>query len=81
MTGKDNIVKYGYTPVPRDPDVLLMDHPTASGNNPKQDPFKFSDIPFPDSLLVQNVKEFVKVIPSPVFLIRTNTNGEYRRGN
>ncbi len=52
---------YGFTPVPRDPDVLFKDHPTASGDNPKQDLFEFKDIPLPDSPLVQKVKTFVKV--------------------
>lgn len=56
-----NIVeKYGFSPVPRDPDVLLKDHPTASGPNPKQDAFKLSDIPFPDSDLVRKSKAFVE---------------------
>lgn len=55
-----DVSKYGFTPVPRDPDVLFKDHPTASGATPKQDPFEFKDIPLPDSPLIQAVKQFVK---------------------
>ena len=57
----DKVAFYGFTPVPRDPDVLFKDHPTASGPNPKQDDVEFKDFPLPDSPLVQNVKAFVKV--------------------
>ena len=57
---------YGYTPVARDPDVLFKDHPTSSGANPKQDAFKFDDLPLPDSPLVRTVKEFVKVRFGPM---------------
>ena len=56
-----NVIRYGYTPVPRDPDVLFADHPTASGPNPKQDAILAQDISFPDSQLVRDVKHFVKV--------------------
>jgi len=56
----DNVAFYGFTPVPRDPDVLFENHPTASGDNPKQDSFEIKDIPLPDSPLVKTVKEFVK---------------------
>ena len=56
-----NTTFYGFTPVPRDPDVLFKNHPTASGSNPKQDPFTASDFPLPDSPVVRNVREFVKV--------------------
>jgi len=55
-----DVAFYGFTPVPRDPDVLFKDHPTASGDNPKQDLFEFKEIPLPDSPLVQKVKTFVK---------------------
>ncbi|KAI5119260.1 hypothetical protein M0805_007263 [Coniferiporia weirii] len=60
MNDEQKISFYGYTSVPRDPDVLFKDHPTASGANPKQDPLEFKDLPLPDSPLVQKVKEFVK---------------------
>ena len=56
-----NVIRYGYTPVPRDPDILFANHPTAFGPNPKQDPFLVQDIPLPDTALVKEVKEFVKV--------------------
>lgn len=57
----DKITFYGYTPVPRDPDVLFKDHPTASGAHPKQDSFEFNDfLPLPNSPLVQKAKAFVK---------------------
>ena len=36
MERLENIEKYGYTSVPRDPDVLLADHPTAGGPAPQQ---------------------------------------------
>jgi len=55
-----NVTFYGFTPVPRNPDVLFADHPTASGDNPKQDLFVASDFPWPDSPLVREVKAFVK---------------------
>ena len=61
MTEDQNISFYGFTPVARDPEVLFKDHPTASGANPKQDPFKFDDFPLPDSKLVNIVKQFAKV--------------------
>ena len=61
MDTQDSVVKYGYSPVARDPEVLFKDHPTASGENPKQDPFKFDDIPLPDTEIVREVKEFVRV--------------------
>ncbi|KAF8644021.1 hypothetical protein AX16_008737 [Volvariella volvacea WC 439] len=51
---------YGFTPVPRDPEVLFKDHPTASGANPKQDLFEVTDFPLPDSPLVREVREFVR---------------------
>jgi hypothetical protein len=51
---------YGFTSVPRDPDVLFKDHPSASGPNPKQDLFSAADFPLPDSELVRQVRQFVK---------------------
>jgi len=56
----DAVTFYGFTPVPRDPEVLFKDHPTASGPNPKQDLLEAKDLAFPDSELVRKVKEFVK---------------------
>ncbi|KAJ7146193.1 hypothetical protein C8R44DRAFT_690505 [Mycena epipterygia] len=52
------IAYYGFTAVPRDPDVLFKDHPTAGI---KQDPFTVKDFPLPDSALVNQVREFVEV--------------------
>jgi cyanamide hydratase len=57
----DPVTFYGFTPVPRDPDVLFDGHPTASGDHPKQDAWEAKDFPLPDSPLVQEVKAFVKV--------------------
>ncbi|KAJ2987169.1 hypothetical protein NUW54_g9508 [Trametes sanguinea] len=37
--------QYGFAPVPRDPEVLFKDHPTASGPNPKQDLFVGGRLP------------------------------------
>ena len=54
------IVFYGFTAVPRDPDVLFKDHPTASGPNPKQDLFTDADFPLPDSELIRQVRQFAK---------------------
>jgi hypothetical protein len=51
---------YGFTAVPRDPDVLFKDHLTASGPNPKQDFFTAADFPLPDSELVKQVRKFAK---------------------
>ncbi|KAJ7454953.1 hypothetical protein B0H11DRAFT_1740197 [Mycena galericulata] len=56
----DPVAYYGFTPVPRDPDVLFKDHPTGSGDHPKQDPFTVKDFPFPQSALVDQVRDFVK---------------------
>ncbi|KZT23272.1 cyanamide hydratase [Neolentinus lepideus HHB14362 ss-1] len=56
----DPVVFYGFTPVARDPDVLFKDHPTATGEHPKQDPFTIKDFPLPDSPLVREVKSFVQ---------------------
>ncbi|KAJ7161043.1 hypothetical protein C8R46DRAFT_358637 [Mycena filopes] len=55
-----NVSFYGWTAVPRDPEVLFKDHPTASGDHPKQDPFTVEDFPLPESPLVNQVREFVK---------------------
>ncbi|KAJ6554535.1 hypothetical protein B0H19DRAFT_1153958 [Mycena capillaripes] len=55
-----NIAYYGFTAVPRDPDVLFKNHPTASGDHPKQDVFTVTDFPLPDSPLVKHVRDFVK---------------------
>jgi cyanamide hydratase len=56
-----NVERYGFTPVPRDPDLLFKNHPTAGGDHPKQDEFTVKDFPLPDSPLVQEVKKFVQV--------------------
>lgn len=61
MAQDHNTTFYGFTAVPRDPDVLFKDHPTASGPNPKQDKFTVSDFPLPDSPVVRAVEAFVKV--------------------
>jgi len=59
------IAYYGFTAVPRDPDVLFKDHPTAGR---KQDPFTVKDFPLPDSALVNQVREFVKKeLDTPTF--------------
>lgn len=55
-----NIEKYGYTPVPRDPEVLFEGHPTASPPNVQQAAWKLDELPFPDTPLVQDSKYFVK---------------------
>lgn len=52
---------YGFTAVPRDPEALFRDHPTALGENPKQDAFSVTDFPFPESELIRSVKDFVQV--------------------
>ncbi|KAI0310778.1 hypothetical protein OF83DRAFT_1069999 [Amylostereum chailletii] len=57
---QDPVTFYGFTPVPRDPDVLFQDHPTALGDNPKQDPFTAADFPLPESDVVTTVREFVQ---------------------
>jgi len=56
----NNTTFYGFTPVPRDPEVLFKDHPTASGDHPEQDPFEVKDFPLLDSKVVQEVRDFVK---------------------
>ena len=61
-TSSDPTTFYGFTAVPRDPDVLFKDHPTAtSGANPKQDLFTAADFPAPKSPIVDAVAAFVKV--------------------
>ncbi|KAL0574037.1 hypothetical protein V5O48_007921 [Marasmius crinis-equi] len=64
-TDTSPITFYGFTPVPRDPDVLFKDHPTADPKNPnpKQDLFTVDDfIPLPGEKkeLVKSVREFVR---------------------
>ncbi|KAI8820424.1 uncharacterized protein EV422DRAFT_496796 [Fimicolochytrium jonesii] len=54
------IERYGFTAVPRDPDVLFKDHPTASGPHPRQDPFELADFPIPETPLAKAVHEFVQ---------------------
>lgn len=58
---RDDVAFYGFTPVPRDPEVLFKDHPTASGPTPKQELLTVDDLPFPDSAVVRAVKDFVTV--------------------
>ncbi|TCD60598.1 hypothetical protein EIP91_009829 [Steccherinum ochraceum] len=61
MSSEDhNVTFYGFTAVPRDPDVLFKDHPTASGPHPKQDLFTADDFPLPSSPIVKEVRDFVK---------------------
>jgi len=55
-----SVAFYGFTPVARDPDVLFDGHPTASGDNPKRDPFTLADFPLPSSPLVQEVVKFAR---------------------
>ena len=68
MERLENIAKYGYTPVPRDPDVLLAAHPTAGGAAPQQADYTLAELPFPDSELVRRSKTFVeKELNTPTF--------------
>ncbi|KIY61293.1 hypothetical protein CYLTODRAFT_339672, partial [Cylindrobasidium torrendii FP15055 ss-10] len=53
----DPVTHYGFTAVPRDPDVLFRNHPTAGV---ERDELTVNDFPLPDSTLVQSVKAFVK---------------------
>ncbi|KAF8064299.1 hypothetical protein FPV67DRAFT_1672020 [Lyophyllum atratum] len=53
-----NVTFYGFTPVPRDPDVLFDGHPTASGDHPKQDDVRVTDFPLPNSAVIRAVKAF-----------------------
>jgi cyanamide hydratase len=63
----DNIVKYGYFPVPRDPEVLLKGHATA-GDNPQQASYTLAEVPFPDSELIRKSKAFVeRELSKPTF--------------
>lgn len=57
----DQVEFYGFTPVPRDPDVLFRDHPTA--NAPATVIQTVEDFPFPESPLVREVETFVTVGP------------------
>jgi len=56
----DPIAFYGFSPIVRDPDVLFHEHPTASGDHPKQDLFKAADFPAPDSPLAREVRKFAQ---------------------
>lgn len=68
MATENNVEKYGWTPVPRDPEVLLKGHPTAGGPNPKQADYDLSELSFPDSELVRRSKAFVqKELNTPTF--------------
>lgn len=57
-----NVVKYGYTPVPRDPDILFREHPTATGLVPKKADYSLdsTELAFPDTELVRRSTTFVK---------------------
>ncbi|KAH0579990.1 hypothetical protein H2248_002809 [Termitomyces sp. 'cryptogamus'] len=55
-----NVAFYGFTPVPRDPDVLFDSHPTANSDHPKQDDYTVTDFPLPDSKIVREVRDFVQ---------------------
>lgn len=55
-----NVAKHGWTAVPRDPEFLFKDHPTASGPTPQQADYPLSEIAFPTSALVERSKAFVK---------------------
>ena len=48
MQRLENIEKYGFTAVPRDPEVLLAGIETTG----QQADYKLSEVPFPDSELV-----------------------------
>ena len=72
MTDSDpSITFYGFTPVPRDPQVLFLGHPTAIGDSPKQDPFTIEDFTIPESPIAQAVRKFVKVNLPPDFILAT----------
>ncbi|KAL4267349.1 Cyanamide hydratase [Pleurotus pulmonarius] len=53
----DQVEFYGFTPVPRDPEVLFRDHPTA--NAPATVFQTVENYPFPESPLVREVETFV----------------------
>ena len=61
LTNEQKVEFYGYTPVPRDQDVLFAGHPTATGTKPKQEPFTVDDFSLPSSELVEEVNAFAKV--------------------
>ena len=52
---------YGFTAVPRDPEVLFKDHPTASGDSPQQARYDLTELNLPNSRVVREVEAFVKV--------------------
>ncbi|KAJ3522823.1 hypothetical protein NM688_g8818 [Phlebia brevispora] len=56
MLTDNNIEKYRYTLVPRDPDVLLKDRPTAGGANPTQADYDLYQLPFLDIELIRRSK-------------------------
>lgn len=60
MERLENIEKYGFTAVPRNPDVLFASVPAAQGPSPQQADYKLSELPFPDSELVRRSKAFVQ---------------------
>ncbi|KAF7977876.1 hypothetical protein HWV62_2410 [Athelia sp. TMB] len=51
---------YGFTAVPRDPEVLFKDHPTASGDSPQQARYDLAELSLPNSRVVREVEAFVK---------------------
>lgn len=59
MSQDKNVEKYGYTPVPRDPDVLFREHPTATGLVPQKADYSLDQLAFPDTELVRRSKAFV----------------------
>ena len=68
FTNEQKIEFYGYTPVPRDQDVLFAGHPTATGANPKQETFTVDDFLLPSSELVKEVDTFAKVSSTALFI-------------
>lgn len=60
MQRLENIEKYGFTAVPRNPDVLFASVPAAQGLSPQHADYKLSELPFPDSELVRRSKAFVQ---------------------
>jgi cyanamide hydratase len=54
----DPITFYGFTPVPRNPEVLFKDHLPTSGPNPKQEAFTAADFPLPSSPVADAVRTF-----------------------
>jgi len=55
-----NVELYGFTAVPRDPEILFQNHPTATGEHPTQKACVVDDFPLPDSDVVRKVKAFAK---------------------